>query len=111
MTPAAKLRRAWRHELRPPVAVARRFHHDPVTARERPRWPPEPFAPVHWALVEVAAGGHAVVMLDDGSVLDPWDRSRTTLRHPAYLKVHSVTGVWPVALNANNEDRTWETGT
>lgn len=36
-------------------------------------WPPEPFAAVHWALVQRTQGspGHAVVMDALGTVLDP----------------------------------------
>lgn len=42
--------------------------------QERPAWPPEPWAPVHYCQVVVRGGsgaGHAVVMLADGTVLDP----------------------------------------
>lgn len=35
-------------------------------------WPPEPFAPIHVAFVGQPSGnGHIVVMLEDGTVLDP----------------------------------------
>lgn len=34
-------------------------------------------------------------MLADGRVLDPWDRARDTLAHPAYRKVNQIVGVWP----------------
>lgn len=63
----------------------------------RDPWPPEPFAPLHIACVEVATGmtgSHAVVMLADGSVLDPYDRSRNTLTHPGYRGVAQVVGIW-----------------
>jgi len=34
-------------------------------------WPPEPFAPIHYATVQAGAFYHFVVMLADGTVLDP----------------------------------------
>lgn len=79
-------------------ALARVYRHDPVRGVKREAWPPPPFAPIHIASTETAQGGHAVVMLVDGTVLDPWDRSRTTLRHPDYLAVHCVAGIWRVRL-------------
>ncbi len=75
-----------------------RFQCNAFTNRcDRDPWPPEPFAPLHIACVEVATGmtgSHAVVMLGDGSVLDPYDRSRNTLTHPGYRGVAQVVGIW-----------------
>lgn len=76
-------------------AYAQRYRCDPFTNRcDRPAWPPAPFAPIHLCCTNVAVGSHAVVMLADGSVLDPWNRERTSLAHPDYLQVTQVTGVW-----------------
>ncbi len=46
------------------------------------RWPPEPFAPAHCAMVQrtMSSPGHWVVMLGDGGVLDPNRVIHQTLR-------------------------------
>jgi len=62
--------------------------------RERPEWPPSPFAPVH--IVGVRGGGsHGVVMTADGTILDPLldDPSRID----DYPDVAYVIGVWRTA--------------
>lgn len=75
-----------------------RFECNAFTNRcDRIPWPPEPFAPLHIACIEVATGAtgsHAVVMLADGAVLDPAGRHRTSLAHPEYRRVAQVVGVW-----------------
>ncbi len=53
-------------------AVARKYR--TVNGVERNVWPPEPFGTVHLCLVTCHGAngrGHAVVMLHDGTVLDP----------------------------------------
>lgn len=59
-------------------------------------WPPKPWAPVH--LVHVTnlsnTGHHAVVLVPDGRVLDPWWGVIQGLHR--YPKVYSVTGVYKV---------------
>lgn len=64
------------------------------TREPRPGWPPSPFSPIHICCADVAAGSHAVVMLADGSVLDPYKRERTSLVHPDYQKITRVVGIW-----------------
>jgi hypothetical protein len=76
--------------------VGRRYRYNPLTGKPREDWPPKPFAPRHYAIVHVAAGGHAVAMDADGRVLDPWDERRTSLTHPDYVAVDQVVGVWEV---------------
>lgn len=74
---------------------ARRYRCDAfINGQERAEWPPRPFAPVHLLCADVAAGSHAIVMLADGSVLDPYKRERTTLQHPDYQKFSQICGVW-----------------
>lgn len=51
----------------------------------RPAWPPAPFAPAHICQVLTVNGGHAVVWLPDGRVLDPATREPRTLAHPVYF--------------------------
>lgn len=65
-----------------------------LTNERRAAWPPAPFAPVHVAVAQVSGGSHAVVLLADGSVLDPYKRERISLSHPDYLEVSSVTGFY-----------------
>jgi hypothetical protein len=77
--------------------VGRRYRYNPLTGKPREDWPPKPFAPRHYALVQVAAGYHAVAMDGAGRVLDPWDERRTSLAHPDYLAVDQVVGVWEAA--------------
>jgi hypothetical protein len=78
-------------------AYRRIYRYQQTTTETRPQWPPAPFAPRHWALVAVAAGGHAVAMDATGRVLDPYAPWRTSLTHTDYTDVYHVTGVWPVA--------------
>jgi hypothetical protein len=55
-------------------------------------WPPKPFAEVHYAMVTSPPGsGHAVVMLENGGVLDPFDETRHSLA--VYYAVHHVIGL------------------
>lgn len=70
------------------------MHHDYVpTHTLRNRWPPKPFAPVHICDV-FDQGMHCVVMLADGTVLDPNDKNRRQLVD--YHRVYTVTGIWKV---------------
>ena len=60
----------------------------------RKPWPPEPWAPAHLCQV-VTSMTHAVVMLPDGTVLDPIDPASRRLAD--YEAVHSVRGIWDVS--------------
>lgn len=72
-----------------------RWMNDPIANAPRAgEWPPAPFAPVHICGANVAGGHHAFLMLADGTILDPYKRERDSLRHPDYLSVDSVAGVW-----------------
>ena len=62
--------------------------------KQREVWPPEPWAPLHYCEVVVnngSGGSHAVVMLEDGSVLDPL--TTETRRLSDYEKVNLVIGL------------------
>jgi hypothetical protein len=60
---------------------------------KRDPWPPKPWARYHLVCVQNANGFHSVVMLADGSVLDPWtDEPR---RIDDYPKVMEVIGLLP----------------
>lgn len=61
---------------------------------ERKPWPPEPWAPAHLCQVETSMS-HAVVLLTDGTVLDPADPTRRSLA--AYSRVMNVRGVWDIS--------------
>lgn len=73
------------------------YQADMLKNTRREAWPVPPFAPVHIAAVRVAGGSHAIVVLADGTVLDPYKRERTSLSHPDYLEVSSITGFYEVA--------------
>jgi len=76
-------------------SLVQRHKFDALAQRVHDVWPPAPFAPIHIACTTVSAGSHAAVLLADGSVLDPYKRERTTLTHPDYREVSSVTGFYP----------------
>lgn len=62
--------------------------------RDGDAWPPEPFAPVHWAQVRQPSNNHHfVVMRADGSVLDPLREGVYDLRD--WAEVVNVFGVTP----------------
>jgi hypothetical protein len=76
-------------------AIARKFMWDPMTRAPRESWPPKPFAPIHIAKVrrsDAAPLAHAVIMLDNGAILDP-ETNGSPLELSDYWKVISVTGV------------------
>lgn len=56
-------------------------------------WPPEPFAPVHLALVN-AGEMHMIVVDEVGTVIDPGSPKKTKLTD--YHRVYSVAGIWEV---------------
>lgn len=63
----------------------------------RPEWPLKPWAPVHLCQVTnlTETGQHAVVLLPDGRVLDPWWGVVQGLHR--YKRVVTITGVWKVS--------------
>ena len=61
----------------------------------RKPWPPAPWAPAHLCQVKTSIMTHAVVMLADGSVLDPADPAPKRLSD--YAGVHNVRGIFDVA--------------
>ena len=80
-------------------AVCRRY------PRHAPPWPPAPFADVHFAVVDAGGpAGHSVVMLADGTVLDPLhDETRYSLA--LYPKVWNVTAVVPIRARSASDTR------
>jgi hypothetical protein len=69
-----------------------RVTHLQGTNKPREVWPPLPFAPLHLCSVMADKGSHAVVMLDDGSVLDPAREGRYTLS--GYAATSLVLGLF-----------------
>ena len=58
------------------------------------RWPPRPFAPLHYVNVTSPSGtGHWVAMEMDGCVLDPLRKG--TYQLDFYPAVHEVVGIFP----------------
>lgn len=74
----------------------RRFyrHYSPLHA-DRAQWPLEPFADAHLCQVSYPTGGHAVVLLRDGTVLDPARESPSRLSD--YDDVSNMAGVYRVS--------------
>lgn len=76
-------------------AIARKYHANCAAGRKREPWPPKPWGDLHFAHVENAAGIHAVVVLADGTVIDPYDARRKRL--DGYKAVNFVAAVVPLA--------------
>lgn len=71
-------------------AVAVKYPHYSPRRKNRDVWPPEPFTDAHFVHVD---GKHYVVMLRDGTVLDP-AAGRETPRHLSdYSRVDHMVGV------------------
>lgn len=69
-----------------------RFLHLKEINLRKPVWPPEPFAPIHICNVINEVSAHAVVMLENGDVLDPaWPGVH---KLTDYKEVYWVTGCW-----------------
>lgn len=76
------------------IAVARKFRFSAERHQQRDPWPPPPFGQLHWCQVINEFGGHAVLMLEDGTVLDPaTDEPR---RLSDYIDVNSVAALVPI---------------
>lgn len=75
-------------------AVQHLYRVDQLTQAKRSVWPAAPWAPVHLCLVDAGGpGGHLVVMLPDGTVLDP-ARFGPPVTLAAYASVMAMTGVF-----------------
>jgi hypothetical protein len=75
-------------------AIATKYRYYHPQKRDREIWPVPPFAPAHLCSVIVANGSHAVVLLADGTVLDPSTPKQKKLSD--YSAVNSVMGVWKI---------------
>lgn len=93
-------------------AVARRYRHVGYMECDRLFWPPEPFGLVHLCdLVptETRSMGHTVVMLADGTVLDPLHDPEEGQRDLSmYFKVNAVAAVSFVNPFADRSTRSYE---
>ena len=78
--------------------LQKKWKHICSANKDRDGWPTAPFAPVHYVQVVGSPTGnaHAVVMLGNGDVLDPWAGSKPT-KLADYYTVNEIIGVWPVA--------------
>jgi hypothetical protein len=60
------------------------------------KWPIKPYAPIH--IVDVWSsnppGMHAVIMLKDGTILDPSNKRIKDVSQ--YQRVFAITGIWKV---------------
>lgn len=75
-------------------AVARKYHGNCASGRKRDPWPPEPWGDLHVAHVENRAGVHAVLMMGDGTVIDPAREAPQRLAD--YGRVWWVAAVLPM---------------
>ena len=79
-------------------AVAPKFKYfSVVNSPGRNPWPPEPFADIHFCNVlvyEKSPMSHIVVMLKDGTILDPLIDNISKISD--YFKVYNVTGIYCV---------------
>lgn len=71
-------------------AVAPKYRHYYPLATDRELWPVEPFADIHICTV-MTNRSHAVIMLNDGAVLDP--NLETVMRLSDYSRVDMIAGV------------------
>lgn len=80
-------------------AVARKFRYTRDNAERQP-WPPQPWGELHMALVRCTQNtSHAVVMLADGTILDPL--TPTPRKLSDYVAVDNVAAITPLSsLNA-----------
>jgi hypothetical protein len=78
-------------------AVARKWRVYQPGNQKRDKWPCDPFADLHWCEVISRGRGHAVVMLRDGTVLDPMSDEPKRLLD--YEEVNFVAALVPVARN------------
>lgn len=77
-------------------AVSRKWRIFQPGNQQREQWPCEPFAALHWCeVIAGQRGGHAVIMLNDGTVLDPM--SDEPKRLTDYSEVNFVAAIIPLA--------------
>jgi hypothetical protein len=76
-------------------AVSRKWRVFQPGNQQRDQWPCEPFADLHWCEVISGGRGHAVLMLGDGTVLDPM--SDEPKRLSDYEEVNFVAAVIPIS--------------
>ncbi len=73
------------------------FKHDPLAGESRTLWPPMPFAPIHICCIELTNGyHHAVVLLENGRVLDPAKEACVAIEDPDFRQVVHITGIFSV---------------
>lgn len=75
-------------------AVNRFYRHYSPLQADRAVWPIPPFAPAHIVCVNLANGSHAIVMKDDGTVLDP--EKDAPCRLSDYADVSQIAGIFKV---------------
>jgi hypothetical protein len=77
-------------------AVLRRYgrFYSPLHADRTSPWPCEPFADVHICEVPTGSGYHAIVLMRDGTVLDP--NADAPRRLSDYPEVTNIAGIFKV---------------
>lgn len=92
------IQRYWRHDQFKGRVVGEAWHND-----KRDPWPLAPFAPLHVCMVQTSTG-HMVVMLADGTVLDP--ATPEPKRLSDYTEVHKIVGIWRAVSTDETADST-----
>jgi len=78
-------------------AVARKYPltQNVVTNQPRDVWPVEPWADVHiWQVRTLSNTSHFIVLLRDGTVLDPFDGNRKSFGD--YQMIENITAIYKV---------------
>lgn len=78
-------------------AVARIYKHSHASKNDLKQWPIEPFADIHICTVKISDDSsvhHTVVMLRDGTILDPLTPSPRALSD--YVRVDNIAGIVPI---------------
>lgn len=86
--------------IRAGYALRKVTHYDPIAEEFREPWPPAPFADIHICEV-VTSRSHTVIMLRDGTVLDPLTTEPRRLAD--YARVYYVAGVYNVRAEAKHD--------
>lgn len=77
--------------------LVKKWRHVCFNGTDRKQWPIAPFAPIHYVSTRNGDKAHAVVMLADGRVLDPW-ADATPRNITDYAEVCEIIGVWDLSI-------------
>lgn len=73
-------------------SIARKWKYTQPGNRERAIWPPEPWADLHECEVDTGMMSHSVLMLGNGTIIDPLTREPKKLSD--YVRVLSIAALF-----------------